>query len=98
MKLYHWYSKVLSAYSDGDIVVMAESVEQARDKVYAQFKPLDDGNPFEDPFLICLHQLWDADYADYANIYDMKLSALREDLNQEPTVIENGVVCIRGSD
>jgi len=95
MKLYHWYSKVLSAYSDGDIVVMAESVEQARDKVYAQFKPLEDGNPFEDPFLICLHQLGDADYADE---YDKKLSALREDLNQEPTVIENGVVCIRGSD
>jgi CobQ-like glutamine amidotransferase family enzyme len=95
MKLYHWYSKVLAAYSDGDIVVMAESVEQARDKVYAQFKPLDDGNPFEDHFLSCLHQLGDADYADE---YDKKLSALREDLNQEPTVIENGVVCIRGSD
>jgi len=95
MKLYHWYSKVLAAYSDGDIVVMAESVEQARDKVYAQFKPLDDDNPFEDPFLICLHQLGDEDYAD---VYDTKLSALREDLNQEPTVIENGVVCIRGSD
>jgi CobQ-like glutamine amidotransferase family enzyme len=95
MKLYHWYSKVLSAYSDGDIVVMAESVEQARDKVYAQFKPLDDDNPFEDHLLICLHQFEDADYADE---YDKKLSALREDLNQEPTVIENGVVCIRGSD
>jgi CobQ-like glutamine amidotransferase family enzyme len=95
MKLYHWSSKVLSAYSDGDIVVMAESVEQARDKVYAQFKPLDDGNPFEDHYLSCLHQSGDADYADE---YDKKLSVLREDLNQEPTVIENGVVCIRGSD
>jgi hypothetical protein len=35
MTIYHWASKTLSDYSDGDIFVMAESVEKAREKIIA---------------------------------------------------------------
>ena len=95
MKLYHWNSKLLQAHGDGDIIVMAMNVEEARDKVWSQFDPLKEGNQFEDSYLQMLY--WDND-EDYPTEYMKRLNALREDLNKEPTVIENGVVCIRGSD
>jgi CobQ-like glutamine amidotransferase family enzyme len=95
MKLYHWYSKVLSAYSDGDIVVMAESVEQARDKVWSQFDPLKEDNPFEDYYLQSLRYIGDEDYM---TEYLKKQNALREDLNKEPMQLISDVICIRGSD
>lgn len=95
MNLYHWSSTVLENWSKGGIIVMAENVEQARDKVYAQFKPLEDGNPFEDFTLQIMHV---QDDGDYQTEYTDKLNELRKDLNQEPAVIESGVVLIRGSD
>jgi len=95
MNLYHWHSTVLENWAKGDIVVMAENVEKARDKVYDQFKPLEDGNPFEDFYLQMLHVQEDEDFLDE---YVKKLDLLRQDLNQEPTVVQTGVVCIRGSD
>ncbi len=95
MKLYHWYSQVLAAYSQGDIIVMAENVEKARDKVYEQFNPLQEDGPFEDSYLICLYQMNDEDYLDE---HMKKLMELRTDLDKEPTVLESGTAFIRGSD
>jgi len=93
--LYHWSSESLKAYSEGDIIVMAETVEQARDKVYAQFNPLADGNPFEDHYLQML-KLNDDEDLQYE--YTEKLNVLREDLDKEPTIVSTDVVLIRGSD
>lgn len=95
MNLYHWNSKLLANYSDGDIVVMAENVEQARDKVYALFDPLKDDGPFEDHYLKLLRDMEDEDYLPE---FMEKLNQLREDLAKEPTAVTSHVVCIRGSD
>lgn len=37
MKLYHWTSEYLAEYATGDIIVMAETVEEAREKARATF-------------------------------------------------------------
>lgn len=95
MNLYHWNSRLLKNYSTGDIIVMAETVEQAQNKVYSQFKPLEDDNPFVDYYLQMLHMSEDPDYESERL---EKLMILTHDLDVEPTVIASGVVCIRGSD
>jgi hypothetical protein len=95
MKLYHWSSKTLAAHGNGNIIVMAENAEQARDKVYAQFDPLRDGNPFEDSYLQMLYN--DSD-EDYHTEHMRKFNVLREDLNKEPVVLISDVACLRGSD
>ena len=94
MKLYHWNSKLLQAYGDGDIIVMAESVDEARNKVFRQFDPLEEGNPFEDCYTQMLY--WDND-EDYPTEYMKRLNALREDLNKEPMQPISDVICINGS-
>ena len=95
MKLYQWNSKLLSAYGDGDIIVMAETVDEARGKVFRQFKPLKEGNPFEDSYL---QMLYSNDDEEYVHEYTKKLNSLREDLNKEPMQVTSNVICIRGSD
>jgi len=95
MKLYHWNSKLLSAYGDGDIIVMAMNVEEARDKVYSQFDPFEEGNPFEDCYLQMLY--CDND-EDYLIEYMKRLNSLREDLDKQPMQPISDVICIRGSD
>ena len=94
MKLYHWNSKLLQAHSDGDIIVMAMNVEEARDKVWSQFDPQKEGNPFEDSYLQMLY--WDND-EDYPTEYMKRLNALLEDLNKEPMQPIFDVICINGS-
>jgi hypothetical protein len=94
MKLYHWNSKLLQAHGDGDIIVMAMNVEEARDKVYSQFDPLREGNLFEDSYLQLLRYTGDSDYIEE---YRKKLSALLEDLNKEPMQPISDVICINGS-
>ena len=37
MEMYHWHSSWLASYSTGDIVVMALTVDEARDAVRARF-------------------------------------------------------------
>lgn len=37
MQLFHWRSKALQNYSLGDLVVCAENIEQAREKLRASF-------------------------------------------------------------
>jgi len=96
MNLYHWSSRLLANYSNGDIIVMAENIEQARDKVYAQFNPLEDGNPFEDAYLQMLKL--NGDTEGFTDELRTQRDRLTEDLNQEPTIVESGVVLIKGSD
>jgi hypothetical protein len=97
MKLYQWNSKLLQAYGDGDIIVMAMNVEEARDKVWSQFDPLKEGNPFEDSYLQLLRYTGDSDYI-YIEEYRKKQNALREDLDKQPMQPVTDVICIRGSD
>ena len=93
MNLYHWSSETLADYSNGDIIVMAESVEKARDKVYEMYEPLEDGNPFED----CYLQLMDNNNdEDLMSEYKNKLNVLRKDLDKEPSILSNGVALISG--
>ena len=95
MNLYHWKSKLLANYGDGDIIVMAENVEQARDWVYELFEPENDKSPFWTPYLEVLAYSEDEEYQEER----IKLfNKLREDLNQEPTIVESHVICVRGSD
>lgn len=95
MNLYYWNSKLLANYSDGDIVVMAENVEQARDKVYALFEPENCESPFWDSYIEMLAYNED-------EIFQQErlgvMNQLREDLNKDPTVVTSHAVCIRGSD
>jgi len=93
MNLYHWSSETLADYSNGDIIVMAESVEKARDKVYEMYKPLENGNPFEDCYLQQMHNNNDEDFMTQ---YTSKLNVLRKDLNEKPAILSNGVALISG--
>ena len=95
MKLYQWNSKLLQAHGDGDIIVMAMNVEEARDKVWSQFDPFKEGNPFEDSYLQLLRYTGDSDYIEE---YRKKQNALREDLDKQPMQPVTDVICIRGSD
>lgn len=95
MKLYHWYSKLLAAYGDGDIIVMAESAEQARIKVYNQFDPLREGNPFEDAYLQMLELQDDEEF--HEELQKLR-DRLKADLDVQPMQPISDVVCIRGSD
>ena len=38
MKLYHWQSKCLKNWADGDIIAMAKTEEEAREKVLSKIK------------------------------------------------------------
>lgn len=98
MNLYHWKSKLLADYGDGNIVVMAENVEQARDKVYELFVPENPENPFWFPYVEMLAH-YDGYYEDeeYQEERLKLFNKLREDLNVEPTVVESRVLCFRGS-
>ena len=42
MQLFHWRSRALADYSDGDIIVMANSVEEARDMVRKWYSDKED--------------------------------------------------------
>lgn len=94
MNLYHWHSKLMQAYGSGDIIVMADSVEEARDKARSQWAPFEEG-PTEDVYLTLLR---DTEDEDYYPVYGQRLSELNGDLAKEPTIVESGVLFIRGSD
>lgn len=95
MNLYHWHSELLANYGNGDIIVMAENVEQARDKVYDLFEPENTESPFWSPYIEMLAQIEDEEYKEERM---NKLIMLQEDLNKEPTIVKSHVVCVRGSD
>jgi len=82
MTLYHWSSKTLKGWSDGDIIVVADSIEQAREYAMEKFKE-------EYDYLIQMDTTWDDDEAEYK--YYNKFVA---DLHEDPIMIYNGPVAI----
>ena len=95
MNLYKWDSNLLKNYGPGDIIVMAETVEQARKKVYMVFDPMEENGPFEDHYIKILEEMGDEDFVDELAT---KAIQLINDLAPEPALVTSGVVCIRGSD
>ena len=84
MNLYHWKSKALADYSDGNIIVVAESVEQA--KVYAveKFKT-------EYDYLVEMDEFID-------DLVTPVLTKLEKDLSKEPIIYHGPVaILINGS-
>lgn len=52
MKMFHWYSKALADYANGDIIVLAESPEQARELARAEaLVRYKSDNPDYDPWV-----------------------------------------------
>ncbi|ESX17866.1 hypothetical protein X766_15810 [Mesorhizobium sp. LSJC255A00] len=94
MNLYHWaLAECLKEYSCGDIIVMAETLDQAKEKAQAQM----------DPYLRESRSWWwtyDSDKVDEwsQDDYDNFKRQFESDLAKEPDVIGNGVIFIRGSE
>lgn len=97
MKLFHWnLSETLKQYSCGDIIVMAETLEQARAKAFEQFDVWiqRDDSRFN---WLCLHlrgtKHWDNDDEEE---YQGILQKLKSDLDKIPLDIDD-VIFIMGS-
>lgn len=86
MNLYRWGSRLPRAYGNADIIVMAESLDQAREFARIQGrKYLHEHNRLnEDP--------------EYDFGLDEELRVLEADLSNEPELIPSGAILIRGSD
>ncbi|RUX60174.1 hypothetical protein [Mesorhizobium sp. M7A.F.Ca.CA.002.12.1.1] len=95
MNLYHWaVASCLKEYSCGDIIVMAETVDEAREKAKTK----------TDSYLKS-HRSWWWSYTaereiheDYVDDYNQFKRLLEEDMAHEPDVIESAVIFIRGSE
>ncbi|AZO48039.1 hypothetical protein [Mesorhizobium sp. M4B.F.Ca.ET.058.02.1.1] len=94
MNLYHWAAaSCLKEYSAGDIIVMAETIEDARQKAYRH----------ADIWIRDQRAWWfnfdgSIDREMWQDSYDGFYRLLKEDLAQEPDLITPGVVFIRGSE
>ena len=94
MKLFQWDSQYLANYSDGTIIVVADSVKLARQKAIVEFERY--------------YRTDDRSYLfdEAGNLYDESdLTAMEEarqlfinDISKEPTIVEDGVVFIKGSE
>lgn len=93
MKLYHWNRcNALKRYGSGDIIVMAETVDEAIGKVwasvgpmYARYRGLDEAT---------LQIITDLDIEDW---HEFRAKLLL-DLEAEPLVIETATVFVFGSE
>lgn len=95
MNLYHWDRiKVLENYKLGDLIVMAETVDDAREigfaaltaqarEEWSYFFDYETGKPAD---------------GDYEELWREKLKLIATDIRAEPKIVESGAVCIRGSD
>lgn len=96
MKLYHWNSEVIRGVDPGDIVVMAESVEEARELVRNHFMEA------EAEASRRFKEWYDTQELDHPGYFVRqqanKLDMLEADLAQKPKVIFTQVVFIPGSD
>lgn len=84
MNLYMWDSEIMAAYSKGKIIVMAESVELARQKTVNDWTPLQDDSETEDFYLISLKDLEDDGLEEEM---ERKYQILLEDISKEPRVL-----------
>ena len=88
MKLYKWSSKYLENYAKGNIIVMAENAEFARDNArQAQIEHMRDR-----------YDYLDASDPDDAGMLETYRLTFERDIQVEPEVIESGVVLISGSE
>jgi hypothetical protein len=96
MKLYHWNSEVIRGVDPGDIVVMAESVEEARELVRNHFMEAEAeaSRRFKE-----WYEAQELDHPGYVSrTRANRLDMLEVDLAKEPKVIFTQVVFIPGSD
>jgi len=87
MKLYRWSSSCLSRYGDGDIIVMAGNVEEARTKAFSFFTQ-ELSNPESDFYF----------YQEEEQIIEQKNEFWNDIKDIEPETIEEQVILIKGSD
>lgn len=95
MNLYRWKSRLLQAYAPGYIVAMAETVEEARANVLANYRPLEENGPTEDIYLITMHDYNDDEFEPKM---EERKQTLQADLAAEPEIFPAGVIFLRGSD
>lgn len=91
MALYHWSrSEALKGYASGDIIVMADTLHEAREKAITHIHDWLKEN----------RSWW---YASDGTLdlegdeYDKFLQMLQRDLEDEPAIVETGTIFIRGS-
>jgi hypothetical protein len=96
MKLFHWnMSETLKQYACGDIVVMAETVEQARIKAFDGFIEWikDEDSSLNHLIWFQGTENWDEDCEEE---YQEVLQKLKDDLSKEP-LDKQEVIFIMGS-
>ena len=90
MKLYHWSSKLLANYSNGDIIVAAQSADEARAKA-RQFLTqwIRSGEELETPTIwkMGIGNLWDDEQENELE-RAAALDLLGKDLLKEPAVFD----------
>ena len=93
MNLYHWpWAECLEEYSCGDIIVVAPSIEEARQKARANIDALLKGSRswwFRSDGTV------DPDEAEY---YREFIQKLERDLKKDPDLVQHGTIYIRGSE
>lgn len=109
MKMYHWDTvEALRNYGYGDVIVVAESPQEAREKAMEHVPG----------YMICRSPGWldtykehalnwraiidewriDDNMIDYVREFDDKVTQLRQDLATEPAEMPCGVVALYGSE
>ncbi len=101
MKLFHWEKmESLSRYANGDLIVMAETLEAARDIARLNIRhylETDESAPRH--YLFELYRTFDnLDEDDKQTILDIE-AAFEKDIQRHPTIRENRpIVFIQGSE
>ena len=85
--LFRWDSELLQAYRTGDIIVEADSVEEARMIAKEHF-----ANTHPAPTLMIGDDDWEQEE------YKKKKGLLEKDLSQEPMIISSRCIFISGSE
>lgn len=89
MNLYRWDSVLMKGYSDGDIIVMAESVDEARSKAAEGF-----WRYIKEDYEYLLDNLID-DWMEEE--LDEKRAIFEKDIAKEPELVTSGVLFMKGS-
>ncbi|PXX91838.1 hypothetical protein DIT71_08265 [Marinobacter vulgaris] len=91
LSLYRWESRLPRAQGNGDIIVMAESLDQARDFARLQGrKYIHEHNSLLEILRLNKDPEYDVKLAE-------ELQVLEADLSSEPELLSSGVVLVRGS-
>jgi len=93
MKMFIWSSKLLEAYGQGTIAVLANTVEEARRNVLDDYSPLEEDSVWEDMYLQSLKWSYDDDLEIEMQ---KKREVLKEDIQEEPIISD--LLVIKGSE